>query len=1069
MAKRKKQKGNVSRISLSKGLILNRYLLHQFGVTDMAALAEHLSSSYLEGYDENNVSLFHQELVLRMFNNPRLSKEQLFEYDQNIVSHTLAISENRESLIFWKYFQYLALLFTEIYLDKFFRDLQRLLEDLNEFVAKFNDPFNQDVPNPEGWMASEFRIEELNKVAYWQATGSGKTLLMHVNIRQYQHYAKKHGAAAVNKILLVTPNEGLTQQHLQEFRHSGVPAEIFSKNVGLAFSGREVEIIEISKLAEESGDKTVAVEAFETDNLVLIDEGHRGVAGDQWKERRDQLSRDGFAFEYSATFGQAVSSAGGRKRASLIEEYGKSILFDYSYKYFYRDGYGKDYHILNIQDDSNEEFLRKYLTGSLLAFYQQKAIFRDNPRMAGHFHLEAPLWIFVGSSVNAVRTERGQKTSDVITIISFFSEFIKDSEASKNHIQQILEGRDGLLDANNFSIFAGAFEYLSQKQWSIDDLYLDILKTVFNNPNVGANVYLDKLKGADGELGLRVGDTDDYFGVINVGDETTLYKLCTEQGILGTEKEFSSSLFQGINEKGSSINLLIGSKKFSEGWSSWRVSSMGLMNVGRGQGSQIIQLFGRGVRLKGFQFSLKRSTKLDQHQMPHEPVPPYVPPLETLNIFGIRADYMQQFKQYLEDEGLPVNDGNYEKVTIPVLPTINLDEHKLKVVRVKEGKNFKKDQVLQLRLERFYETPPVVLDWYPKVQVLAPGRDGIQAPVALETHSLSSRNLAFVNWADVYFELQKFKNERTWYNLSIRKEDLREIMEDNSWYTLHIPADALSVHSFRQVRVWQEIVIALLKHYCDRFYNHYKQAYLSKFLEVKTLNPSDPNFIEEYRIHIQQSQEGIIRRLKELKELIRKQAMPQEFQVGQHFTAFEFVRHLYQPLLHINEKNYKELIKISPVALNVGEKRFVDDLKRYYETHPGFFANRQLFLLRNLSRKGIGFFEANNFYPDFILWLVEGNHQYIAFIDPKGLRQVTGFDHAKVKFYKTIREEIEPRLNDPLLSLSSHIVSGTSYAQVRHWKGQDKMEDFNRYNVYFQEEQRGVYVGMILGRAVRKG
>jgi hypothetical protein len=31
------------------------------------------------------------------------------------------------------------------------------------------------------------------------------------------------------------------------------------------------------------------------------------------------------------------------------------------------------------------------------------------------------------------------------------------------------------------------------------------------------------------------------------------------------------------------VNLLIGSKKFTEGWSSWRVSTMGLMNVGKGK------------------------------------------------------------------------------------------------------------------------------------------------------------------------------------------------------------------------------------------------------------------------------------------------------------------------------------------------------------------------------------------------------------------------------------------------------------------------------------------------------
>jgi hypothetical protein len=38
----------------------------------------------------------------------------------------------------------------------------------------------------------------------------------------------------------------------------------------------------------------------------------------------------------------------------LEQEYAKCILFDYSYKYFYSDGYGKEYRILNLEDDSNE-------------------------------------------------------------------------------------------------------------------------------------------------------------------------------------------------------------------------------------------------------------------------------------------------------------------------------------------------------------------------------------------------------------------------------------------------------------------------------------------------------------------------------------------------------------------------------------------------------------------------------------------------------------------------------------------------------------------------------------------
>src|SRR3546814_20660501 len=67
---------------------------------------------------------------------------------------------------------------------------------------------------------------------------------------------------------------------------------------------------------------------------------------------------------------------------------------------------------------------------------------------------------------------------------------------------------------------------------------------------------------------------------------------------------------------------------------------MGLMNVGQTEGSQIIQLFGRGVRLKGYGSSLKRSGKTE---LPDDMTRPKdIGVLETLAIFGIREDYMAQ-------------------------------------------------------------------------------------------------------------------------------------------------------------------------------------------------------------------------------------------------------------------------------------------------------------------------------------------------------------------------------------------------------------------------------------------
>jgi hypothetical protein len=66
-----------------------------------------------------------------------------------------------------------------------------------------------------------------------------------------------------------------------------------------------------------------------------------------------------------------------------------------------------------------------------------------------------------------------------------------------------------------------------------------------------------------------------------------------------------------VKESSSPVNVLIGSKKFIEGWDCWRVSSLGLDARGpRSEGTQVIQLFGRGVRLKGHRWSLKRSNHL---------------------------------------------------------------------------------------------------------------------------------------------------------------------------------------------------------------------------------------------------------------------------------------------------------------------------------------------------------------------------------------------------------------------------------------------------------------------------
>jgi hypothetical protein len=885
---------------------------------------------------------------------------------------------------------------------------------------------------------------------------------MHVHILQYQHYLDLHGRGReLNRIILLTPNEGLSRQHLVEFHTTGMDAGLFSKDGKSLFAGKSVEIIEVTKLREEMGEKTVAIDAFEGKNLVLVDEGHRGASSSKdgaWMKARNRLCEQGFSFEYSATFGQAMKGKG-----ELEQEYAKCILFDYSYKYFYRDGFGKDYRILNLADDSDEEKRRLYLTACLLAFYQQQRLYRDKPGEFRPFLLENPLWVFVGGSVNAVRSENKKKVSDVVDILLFLAEFVKDNRHTIKLLDRLLSGKPGLLDQRSHEIFATAFGYLSQTRRNGEETFNDILKVLFNSPTP-AKLHVLNLKGTDGEIALRLGENE-AFGLINVGDAASLCKLCEEHPdyMAVDDKEFSGSLFAALSAADSTVNVLIGSKKFTEGWNSWRVSTMGLMNVGKSEGSEIIQLFGRGVRLKGFGMCLKRSSRIDG-----VPKPPHIGLLETLNVFGIRAKYMQQFQEYLKDEGLPSNEDRIEFI-LPVVK--NLDGKKLTIIRLKEGVDFKRQCKQKPTLDEpntFLLKHPVALNWYPKIQAhQSKGVGPTGENAVMEVGVFGDKHLAFMDLDAIYFELQHFKNERAWYNLNLPRESILKLLAPRPagtphWYRLFIPAAELEFTRFDRVRRWEEIAVALLKKYIDRYYKHRKQEWEADHLEYHELREDDPNFVQEYRLLIDESAENIKVGLEALKEQINKKTFKTKCEIG-NLSAYWFGNHLYQPLLHLSKS---QRIEVSPVSLNDGERDFVLDLKKFHDEEKEFFKDRELFLLRNVSKRGIGFFEAGNFYPDFILWLLVGKKQYVSFVDPKGLRQLDdGSSNPKVQFYRTIKD-IEARLADPAVVLNSFIVSSTPYQNIPMFgKGMTK-DEFQQCHVLFQKDDKETYIKTLLTKVV---
>ena len=1022
-----------------------------------------------------------------------LSDEQLLEYDRRIKALTDTINSARltanEEPIEWKYFQYLMLLFTEIYLDYLFTKPEDLLAGLNHQIERWNDQwvveegFNHkplELLNPEDdiW-------PQLNMVAYWSATGSGKTLIMHANILQYRYYLQRYGKAGdINKIILLTPNEGLTHQHLVDLEKSGIRAGEFSAKGGDLFA-QDVIVIDINKLRDSEKHKTVAVDSFGSRNLLLVDEGHRGTAsgGGSWYDYRQKLCSLGFSFEYSATFAQSSI-----KHDNLRQTYTKAILFDYSYRHFYGDGYGKQSQILNIEAATKEDQFR-YQMASLLSFYQQLRLFAEQPKEFAPFNLQMPLWVFVTSKVT--KGFDTKEANDMVQVLQFLDRVLSKQAGSVAAIDTLLN--QGMVGKGGVDRLHGRFNYLKELGESVEQLYLDLLERVFHCG--GGRLHIENVTGVAGEVALRGGTSDTPFGVINVGDDAKLVKLCDKHDLLVQDARFSESLFRGINSEDSDVNLLLGAKKFTEGWSSWRVSNMTLLNVGKNEGAQIIQLFGRGVRLQGWDITLKRSAELTtQLKAAGIKRPRHIGLLETLNIFGVKADYIAQFKKELEDEDIPVNEG-LEEFIFPLNPMDNLPDN-LNVLRIKDsvankaiggsGSAFMElaEQVVlkapkaltQSEIDYFCSPPRVSLDLYPQVGAFATDRQGSRA-VGAQQQWLKSTQLALLDSRKLYFELLAFKRDKRWSNLTITQDVVDELLQDTGWYRLYAPDDAMKPGRLERLDLWHDMAIALLRKYCELFYGLRRKQWEGDKLEYRSVTENKqylPGVSEatpdgSYLVTLDRVRhESLIEQLDTLREEIAANdiaAWDGQIREGLEFIWCE--RHFYQPLLAAAQGLD---FQVSPVALNSGEGSFVKDVHKAVK--KGVFGGYEVYLLRNQTGQGaVGVFMDGGFYPDFILWLVKDDQQKIIFVDPKGLRHLTP-THPKVQFHKAIKQ-IEDDLRKEnnkagYIELHAFLISETHSAQLEsQWKDEQgnpvTRELMESWNILFSDEDED-YINKLISK-----
>ena len=1024
---------------LKHSLLLHRFMLRLLGVSQLDKLTDMLGGSDSEGYNEDGSTKFCTLLSYQIAENSGISLDELQEYDKNIVHHTKEINEGRTDKVRWKHYQYIELLMMEAYLDRYFRDADALAEEITRYcnsIFGLMSEGNYTLPFKD----KKITADELRKVAVWCATGSGKTLMMHVNFKQVLHYAQKYNRKDFDNWLLVTPKDVLSRQHILDMKQSGFDAIVFSKNNSAWTTSNCVQVIEVTKLKDINGPTSVDVAAFGENNLVLVDEAHNAQGGDTQKPYRDRLSRRGFCIEYSATLGQAVDNANGADN-KLLREYGVSTIFDYSYHHFYHEGYGKEFETCNIDVEPDDPSMFIYELGGLMGFYEQQLLYTENQEAIAPLQIERPLAIFIGHTVSA-KDDSKEIMSDVVRVVRMLARVMYNKGGETvTAIESLL--KDGCANAEGRNVFENYFAYLRSRELTAQMIYDGMMQLLFNGYTAGSSLVLDNMRGVDGEIALYTAHNEHKpFGVINVGKPSDVVKACQEFAeIRATDFTGGVSRFDTVNEDESPVNLLIGAKKFTEGWSSWRVSTMCLMNVGKSKGSEIIQLFGRGVRLKGVNFSLKRTNALAPELLP-EGLPDEVEILETLRIFGMDSKYVSRFEDEIKKEEIKP-----ETIVIKIKPTFtDIEAKNLSHLREPEDvmkKFFAEHPRIDLEYNNDYQFS-LTLDRYPNVYHNA-SKEKEEEATTIQKNSVKFKNdvgryreISLINKHRLWLDLREYKLHEKFYNIYISFEVMVDLIwKNDAWYTLYASEEYLQAGSLQErVERWHDMALSLLKMYLKAFFTLHKKQWLSKNTKVDKLKETDVMQDKEYRLVVlpEQKTDLLMQQLAKLQKKLDADTVENSPVLikAPKFKAVFFDKHLYQPLLSYPlKKGEKQEIPVSPVALNESETEFLEALMKYCKQEPQELAGCEMYLLRNKSKQGTGFFTNAGFYPDFIMWIVKGKQQWITFIEPHGMLHEKGdvLSSDKVKLAQTIND-IEDVKKHKNLTLNSYIITPTPIKRI---------------------------------------
>jgi len=293
------------------------------------------------------------------------SQKKLFKYQQEAIQNAIKAlylfyhedKENKEK--FFERFIYNGL------------DPNIAIKITNEKTIKLLEEFN-------------FKIEDghlslnqiINRMSFWMATGSGKTLII-IKLIELLGMLMKNRIIPKKDILFLTHREDLIEQfklHVEEFNQSKPPNERIElyelknnyQNPKIGFFGGQgikVYYYRSDLLSDEKKEKIIDFRDYDNkdknDNggnwYLILDEAHKGDREDSKRQTiYTILSRNGFMFNFSATFTDIIDYI--------------TCVYNFNLAQFVKNEYGKHIYIskqdifnLGIKDASLEYKKQKIL------------------------------------------------------------------------------------------------------------------------------------------------------------------------------------------------------------------------------------------------------------------------------------------------------------------------------------------------------------------------------------------------------------------------------------------------------------------------------------------------------------------------------------------------------------------------------------------------------------------------------------------------------------------------------------------------------------------------------------